>query len=113
MLNGFVVILSEKNDRSIGQTLVNISTVDENQQRLINIKEYLKTVNIRINKSAFNALISNQIISFVNKFEKLGLESLNHLVLINPLIDLLFICNVFVIFLNQKLLLFMNYLINY
>jgi len=50
MLNGFVVILSEKNDRSIGQTLVNISTVDENQQRLINIKEYLKTVNIRINK---------------------------------------------------------------
>jgi hypothetical protein len=50
MLNGFVVILSEKNDRSIGQTLVNISTVDENQQRLINIKEYLKTVNIKINK---------------------------------------------------------------
>lgn len=50
MLNGFVVILSEKNDRSIGQTLVNISTVDENQQRLINIKEYLKTVNIRTNK---------------------------------------------------------------
>jgi hypothetical protein len=50
MLNSFVVILSEKNDRSIGQTLVNISTVDENQQRLINIKEYLKTVNIRINK---------------------------------------------------------------
>ena len=50
MLNGFVDILSEKNDRSIGQTLVNISTVDENQQGLINIKEYLKTVNIRINK---------------------------------------------------------------
>ncbi len=43
-------LVTEKNDRSIGQTLVNISTVDENQQRLINIKEYLKTVNIRIHK---------------------------------------------------------------